>query len=964
MFRKYFFKKIVVAAILLFVSVLSAETLVILDINDSTGKISPEIAKGSKEYIVKLLGNAGKYSIIPVNQVESVTKRSPEWSKCTRMECQIEIGKMLKADIVVVPTVEYFAGIFTLTVNYIYIDGNRKTEAGAADFNGTAAGMKRAIETVVLMIRGSKKSDTPLLIEENKELEKYKVENFRETAPKEDYVVPDVQIAETPAPAAVVPGTAEFSSDKAGILVTLDASGNAPKSCTVPCTISDIEPGTHTVRFELAGHIAKDDAIEIVSGRKTGKRITLSPIIKSLEEVNEELISSAKSGDLDTAKTLLAKGANINYHDKSGLSPLLIAVLSGQKIMVGYFAGRGAQLSSTEATALMRISVDKDDPWIASVVAKHKNMLNLTFDNGRTILWLAAEKKSWNTFDEYLRAGVNVEIRDSSGKTLLVWAIETGNTEVINRLMKSGSRFASPDADSMLKQAVVNEDVDKIRTLTLLKVNVNRVYEDGLTLLWYAAVKERTDIAELLLKAGAKAEVADKTGKNLVTYCVERRKYEMAKLLGRYGAKLKNADAVFLMQRGLVIGDAELVQTLISLGVNVNTKFSDGLSALWIAAFTNNRDMIDVLAAGKANMDIRDKNGKTVLMWAVENDKKEVANALIKYGANVNLTDNRKRTALVSAVLADKPRMVHMLVMNNANIDLKDNEGNSAILVAASRGNTGLVKLFLEHGSSVNASDSFGNTPLLIALHKNFDDMAELLIASNADLNKADNNGFTPLIVAAKKGHIKFVRTIVEKGASVDSTDKNGDTALIFAKRENRHDIVLYLLQKNVLVEKRSEQDEIMAYAALNSYHDIAENLIQRQISVNRRFSDGLFPLWYAVRNGDAKMIEIFLNAGADLEAKNKDGETVLLYACSKREEHVVILLLNKGANFAITDKQKSTPLMIVAGRGFEKAVQLLISKRADLNAKDDKGRTAVTRAQYTGNYHIVDMLKRAGAYD
>jgi len=954
---------IVIIAVLLISSVLSAETLAVLDINDSTGKIHPDVIKGSKDYIIKLLGSVGKYTIIPSNQVESVTKRSPEWSKCAQMECQIEIGKAVKADIIVVPTVEYFAGIFTLTVNYIYVDGNRKTEAGATDFNGTAAGMKKALETVVFMIHG-KKTETPVLVEQNKELEKYKAENFRDTAPKEEYVVPEVQVAVAPAPVVVVPGSAEFSSEKTGIKVTLDPSGNSPKSCTAPCTISSIEPGTHSVHFELAGHVAKDEAIEIKAGQKTEKRIFLSPIVKSLEEVNLELIEAAKSGDLNLAKSLISKGASINYHDKSGLSPLLIAILGGQKIMVGYFSGRGAQLSSTEAMALMRISVDKDDPWIASIVAKHKNMLNLTFDNGRTILWLAAEKKSWNAFDEYLKGGINTGIKDYSGHTVVLWAIETGNAEAINHLIKSGVRISSDEADSMLKQAVVNEDLEKIRVLTLFKPNVNRVYEDGLTLLWYAAVKERADIAELLLKAGAKTEIADKSGKTLVTYCVERRKYEIAKLLGKYGAKLKNTDAVFLMQRGLVIGDAELVQTLIALGFNVNTKFADGLSALWIAAFTNNREMIDVLAAGKANMDIRDKNGKTVLMWAVENDKKEVANALIKHGANVNLMDNRKRTALMSAVLADKPRMVHMLVLNNANIDLSDNEGNSAILVAASRGNTGLVKLFLEHGSSVNATDAMGNTPLLIALHKNFDDMAELLIAKNADLNKSDNNGETPLMVAAKKGHIKFVKTIVEKGASIDSADKNGDTALILAKRENRHDIVLYLLNKDALIEKRSEQDEIMAYAALNNYHDIAGNLIQRQISVNRRFSDGLFPLWYAVRNGNAKMIEMFLNAGADLEAKNKDGETVLLYACSKREEHVVITLINKGANFAITDKQKSTPLMIVAGRGFEKAVQLLISKKADINAKDDKGRTAVTRAQYTGNYHIVDMLKRAGAYD
>ncbi|HPV22328.1 MAG TPA: ankyrin repeat domain-containing protein, partial [bacterium] len=45
-------------------------------------------------------------------------------------------------------------------------------------------------------------------------------------------------------------------------------------------------------------------------------------------------------------------------------------------------------------------------------------------------------------------------------------------------------------------------------------------------------------------------------------------------------------------------------------------------------------------------------------------------------------------------------------------------------------------------------------------------------------------------------------------------------------------------------------------------------------------------------------------------------------------------------------------------------AVKALIDKKADVNAKDDKGRTALVRAKFTGNYNIVDMLKRAGAYE
>ncbi|HNT28809.1 MAG TPA: ankyrin repeat domain-containing protein, partial [bacterium] len=62
--------------------------------------------------------------------------------------------------------------------------------------------------------------------------------------------------------------------------------------------------------------------------------------------------------------------------------------------------------------------------------------------------------------------------------------------------------------------------------------------------------------------------------------------------------------------------------------------------------------------------------------------------------------------------------------------------------------------------------------------------------------------------------------------------------------------------------------------------------------------------------------------------------------------------------------KGLNTALHYAASRGFVKAASLLIRKGVSLNDKDDKGRTPMVRAQFTGNYDIVDMLKRAGAYE
>ena len=169
---------------------LVGETLVVMDINDRTGKIHPDVIKGSKEYVIQLLTSMGKYSVIPDSQVANARKRSKEWKACNQMECQVEIGKAFKADIIVVPSVDYFAGIYTLTVNYVYVEGKRKTEAGAIDFNGTAVGMKKAIEAVISTIHGKKIQPLKVTTDTNKQFQKYKVENFKKKAVKE-YKVPN-----------------------------------------------------------------------------------------------------------------------------------------------------------------------------------------------------------------------------------------------------------------------------------------------------------------------------------------------------------------------------------------------------------------------------------------------------------------------------------------------------------------------------------------------------------------------------------------------------------------------------------------------------------------------------------------------------------------------------------------------------------------------------------------------------
>ena len=84
MFGKKSLKTILFTLILAVFATLSAETLAVMEITDSSGKIHPDVVKGSKEYIIKMLGSLGKYTIIQDSAVESIRKRSPDlWKLLT-----------------------------------------------------------------------------------------------------------------------------------------------------------------------------------------------------------------------------------------------------------------------------------------------------------------------------------------------------------------------------------------------------------------------------------------------------------------------------------------------------------------------------------------------------------------------------------------------------------------------------------------------------------------------------------------------------------------------------------------------------------------------------------------------------------------------------------------------------------------------------------------------------------------
>lgn len=191
------------------------------------------------------------------------------------------------------------------------------------------------------------------------------------------------------------------------------------------------------------------------------------------------------------------------------------------------------------------------------------------------------------------------------------------------------------DSGSELMEAATNGDAAAVKRLIDAGVDVNRRFENGLTILMNASFAGHADIVQLLLTAGADAN-----------------------------ASLGNASTA-LMAASLA-GHAAVVRALIDAGANVKARTNTGATALTEASHSGHIDVVRILLAAGAQVNTALNNGSTPLMAAALGGHADVIRALIDGGAELNAKDSSGRTALAHAAASVKTEAVKVLVAAGA----------------------------------------------------------------------------------------------------------------------------------------------------------------------------------------------------------------------------------------------------------------------------------------------------------
>ncbi|KAL6834212.1 ankyrin repeat-containing domain protein [Trichoderma sp. SZMC 28015] len=134
--------------------------------------------------------------------------------------------------------------------------------------------------------------------------------------------------------------------------------------------------------------------------------------------------------------------------------------------------------------------------------------------------------------------------------------------------------------------------------------------------------------------------------------------------------------------------------------------------------------------------------------------------------------------------------------------------------------------------------------------------------------------------------------------------------------------------------------------------------LEQHKCNPNSCDSNGQSPLLWATRNGHEDVIELMIEANADLEVRDKEeGATPLIWAARKGYKNVVNLLLERGGEINAKDNRGRTPLSLAALHKHESIMQLLFNKGGIVDADDEKGKVKLLANTQVERQAALKML-------
>jgi len=382
---------------------------------------------------------------------------------------------------------------------------------------------------------------------------------------------------------------------------------------------------------------------------------------------------------------------------------------------------------------------------------------------------------------------------------------------------------------------------------------------------------------------------------------------------------------------------------------------------------------------------------------------------LLRAGANPKVANRYGASALSEAALSGNAAIVGALLEAGADAKaVSTQDGETVLMTAARAGNVDAVRMLLDRGADVNARERYkGQTALMWAAAERHPAVVKLLLARGADwkvrsfdretkppklsaassISPIPRGGFTALLFAAREGDIETTRAMLDGGVDINYGDVDNTTALVVAIMNKRFSLAKFLIDRGADPNVVDASGRTSLYASIDIRNEdwstlpnrttddplpsleVVKALLAKGAAVNTPLkrplpgrsgmdsgdtvlNDGTTPLIRAARTGDATVMRLLLEKGADPKLTTRDGNNALMIAAGVgyRDKNTrgteaealeaLKVAIGAGLDLKLANRQGETALHGAASRGADTIVQYLVDHGADINAVSRQGFT------------------------
>lgn len=482
---------------------------------------------------------------------------------------------------------------------------------------------------------------------------------------------------------------------------------------------------------------------------------------------------------LDLVKMLLENKADGGIKNKKGLISLHLIIEKNIEITQCLLQTQPHLVNEKdpEGNTALHNAVGTGPLELVNLLLEYKADGRIKNDKGQTALHKAILANNIETTKLLLQnQPLLINEQDLNGNTALHYAAHLGSPELVKILLEYGGDNGKQNnlGQTPLLLSIHANNIKITKVLLEKKPNyIDKIDQDGFTILHYAIQLNKYELIELLFEYKASCSIKTKAGNTPLHLSVKERNLEATKLLLEKQSHLvneQNQGGYTPLHFAALYGTTQLIELLLEVKVE-NKKSIQGQTTLHLAVRTKNREITELLLRRlKALVDEQDKDGYTALHHAVYLNQYKLVEILLKNNANISIRNKFDQTPLDIAISQGHVEVVKFLLGNKADNKTKNKLGRNALHLSILAKNREITELLLkEHQYPVNEQDQEGYTPLHhAAINGPIELLLDLLFEFNADPSIKDKQNRTAeqLITITNDPHIKKI-LIIPRGSRI-----------------------------------------------------------------------------------------------------------------------------------------------------------------------------------------------------